>query len=229
MKILKNILASFVISFAWISAGAQPRLIALEYDIYFKGGKYSLTENCLVNPQLLASLKDSIPQTFRKGYFVYTLKNHGVMGVESPCGDYSENDTIARKRAESMADWLKAHTILTKPHIQYRGNDWLLLLSHIGEEYEDLPYKNEVKEIIYNNLQTLEESPEISAKLLVQLKELRGGEPYKYIEENVFPRMRYCKVYAYYYSQPKEKNVFPIKPVFSAFHLELPMKVEKMR
>ena len=229
MRAFKMLLASIFISFACISADAQPRLITLEYDIYFKEGKYGLAENCIVNLQILASLKDSIPQTFRKGYFVYTLKHHGVMGVESPCGDYSENDTIARKRAESMADWLKAHTILTKPHIQYRGNDWLLLLSHIGEEYEDLPYKNEVEEIIYNNLQTLEESPEISAKLMVQLKELRGGEPYKFIEENVFPKMRYCKVYATYYSQPKEKNVFPIKHVFSAFHLELPRKVEKMR
>ena len=228
MKILKNILASFVISFAWISAGAQPRLIALEYDIYFKEGKYSLTENCLVNPQLFASLKDSLPQTFRKGYFVYTLKHYGVMGVESPCGDYNENDTIARKRAESIAGYLKAHTNLTKPHIQYRGNDWVFL-SSIDEEYENLPYKNEVKDIICNNLYTLDPSPEISAKILQQLKELHGGESYRYIMEHVFPRMRYCKVYAIYYSQPKEKNVFPIKHVFSAFHLELPRKVEKMR
>ena len=228
MKILKNILASFVISFAWISAGAQPRLIALEYDIYFKEGKYSLTENCLVNPQLFASLKDSIPQTFRKGYFIYTMKHHGVMGVESPDGDYSQNDTIAKKRAESIAGYLKAHTNLTKPHIQYRGNDWVFL-SSIDEEYENLPYKNEVKEIIHNNLYTLDPSPEISAKILQQLKELHGGESYRYIMEHVFPRMRYCKVYAIYYSQPKEKNVFPLKPVFSAFHLELPRKVEKMR
>lgn len=35
------------------------------------------------------------------------------MGVESPDGDYSQNDTIARKRAESIAEYLKEHTILT--------------------------------------------------------------------------------------------------------------------
>lgn len=228
MRSFKMLLASIFISFAWICADAQPRLITREYDIYFKEGKFGLAENCIVNPQLLHSLKDSIPQTFRKGYFVYTLTHHGVMGVESPDGDYSQNDTIARKRAESIAGYLKDHTILTNPHIQYRGNDWVFL-SSIDEEYGHLPYKNEVKEIIHNNLYTLDPSPEISAKILQQLKELHGGEPYKYIEENVFPRMRYCKVYAYYYSQPKEKNVFPIKPVFSAFHLELPRKVEKMR
>ena len=156
------------------------------------------------------------------------MKHHGVMGVESPDGDYSWNDTIARKRAESIAEYLKDHTILTNPHIQYRGNDWVFL-SSIDEEYENLPYKNEVKEIMHNNLYTLDPSPEISAKILQQLKELHGGESYRYIMEHVFPRMRYCKVYAIYYSQPKEKNVFPIKPVFSAFHLELPRKVEKMR
>ena len=228
MRVLKILLASIFTLFALISAEAQPRLIELEFDIYFNEGQYGLADNSIVNTQLLHSLKDSLPQTFRKGYFIYTMKHHGVMGVESPDGDYSQNDTIAKKRAESIAGYLKAHTNLTKPHIQYRGNDWVFL-SSIDEEYENLPYKNEVKDIICNNLYTLDPSPEISAKILQQLKELRGGESYKYIEENVFPRMRYCKVYAIYYSQPKEKNVFPLKPVFSAFHLELPRKVEKMR
>ena len=228
MRTFKMLLASIFISFACISTDAQPRLITLEYDIYFKEGKYGLADNSIVNPQLLHSLKDSIPQTFRKGYFVYTLKHHGVMGVESPDGDYSQNDTIARKRAESIAEYLKYHTILTNPHIQYRGNDWVFLYS-IDEEYGHLPYKNEVKEIIHNNLYTLDPSPEISAKILQQLKELHGGESYRYIMEHVFPRMRYCKVYATYYSQPKEKNVFPIKQIFSAYELQLPSKVEKIR
>ena len=228
MRVLKILLASIFTLFALISAEAQPRLIELEFDIYFNEGQYGLADNSIVNTQLLHSLKDSLPQTFRKGYFIYTMKHHGVMGVESPDGDYSQNDTIAKKRAESIAGYLKAHTNLTKPHIQYRGNDWVFL-SSIDEEYENLPYKNEVKEIIHNNLYTLDPSPEISAKILQQLKELHGGESYRYIMEHVFPRMRYCKVYAIYYSQPKEKNVFPLKPVFSAFHLELPRKVEKMR
>jgi hypothetical protein len=77
-----------------------------------------------------------------------------------------------------------------------------------------VPYRQEVINLLEDSGVLEENSPGISAQRLTQLKELYGGEAYKYLEDNVFPLLRKCGILVVYYSQPKEKNVFPVQKVY---------------
>ena len=214
-------MAVIITAFVYICANAQPRIYDTEYEVFFKVGKYNLNPSHMGNAQTLAYLKDSLPETFTQGYFVYTLKEYGVTGSASPEGKYSWNVTLSRKRAESVASYLKKHTHLQNPVSLQGGNNWAGLYLLVSED-PAVPYQKEVLEILNDIPSPFGDSPQISAKLLKQLKELRGGEPYRYLLKNIFPRLRYTNFYAIYWSQPREKNVLPVQPVMESMGLKVP-------
>lgn len=214
-------MALIITAFAYICANAQPRTYNPEYEIYFKVGKYNLNPNYMGNAQILSFLKDSLPTTFTKGYYQYTLKEYGIVGSASPEGKYSFNVTLSRKRAESVASYLKKHTNLQNTQYQWRGNNWAGLYLYVSED-SAVPYQQEVLDIL-NDIPLEEDSAEISAKLLKRLQQLRGGEPYRYLLKNIFPRLRYTHFYAYYNSQPRHESVLPVKPMIKAWSFEKPI------
>ena len=221
MKILRAILMAVFSVLLCNGAKAQPHIYAPEYEIFFKVGKYNLNPDYMGNAQMLGYLKDSLPQSFTRGYYIYNLKEYGVLGSASPEGKYSWNITLSRKRAEAIASYLKKYTTLHNPQFQYRGNNWQHLYLFVSED-DAVPFKEEVLEILNDIPAPLADSPQISANLLGRLKSLRGGVPYSYLLKNIFPKLRYTHFYAIYWSQPREKNVLPVQPVMESMGLKVP-------
>ncbi len=224
MKILRAIIVAVFFVLLCNGAKAQPHIYAPEYEIFFKVGKYNLNPDYMGNAQMLGYLKDSLPQSFTRGYYIYTLKEYGVLGSASPEGKYSWNITLSRKRAEAIASYLKKHTTLNNPQFQYRGNNWQHLYMFVSED-DAVPFKEEVLEILNDIPAPLADSPQISANLLSRLKSLRGGVPYSYLLKNIFPKLRYTHFYALYYPQPRWKNVLPVEEVTTGTIIEKPAAV----
>ena len=213
MRALKLFVATCVALAVHLTSFAQPRLHELEYVVLFKAGQYHVSENSVCNPQVLDSIRNYIPKSFAKGYFIYTLKHCLVCGVSSPDGDYHLNEALSRKRSESVAAYLGEHAGLGNVQLLDKGNEWGSLYFHVM--FDTLvPYRQEVINLLEDSGVLEENSPGISAQRLTQLKELYGGEAYKYLEDNVFPQLRSCGILVVYYSQPKEKNVFPVQKVY---------------
>lgn len=123
-----------------------------------------------------------------------TINSIQITGSASPQGLYIANEELSKDRALSLAAYLKAHyNISTKlDKIEWIGENWDSLLKLI--EQSDMPGKQQVIDIIKNTgLFSGRES---------ELMKLNSGKPYKYIQENFFPQLRYASYAINFRSMP---------------------------
>lgn len=113
-----------------------------------------------------------------------TINSIQITGSASPEGLYLANEELSKDRALSLAAYLKAHyNIYTKlDKIEWTGENWDSLLRLV--EQSDMPNKQQVIDIIKNT--------GIFSGRESELMKLNSGKPYKYIQENFFPQLRYA-------------------------------------
>lgn len=113
-----------------------------------------------------------------------TINSIQITGSASPEGLYSANEELSKDRAMSLAAYLKAHyNISTKlDKIEWTGENWDSLLKLI--EQSDMPSKQQVIDII--------KSTGVFSGRESELMKLNSGEPYKYMQKSLFPKLRYA-------------------------------------
>lgn len=128
------------------------------------------------------SLIDRILAPVAADTATYRILSASITGYASPEDTYNHNMTLSEQRAGGMRDYLRERYDLPagKVSAEGQGEDWEGLREAVIRS--DMKYKDEVLDIIdtYGIFSGRE-------KLLM---DLRGGNPYRYMLEHIFPLLR---------------------------------------
>lgn len=161
--------------------------------VYFAQGSHALSENYAGNRQTLTDLMASIR----------TLENSAdsevaavvVAGFSSPEGDSRNNERLAAHRADAVKTYILQRSGVSDGQVRVHagGADWQGLRMLV--EVSDMPSRAAVLDIIDN-------TPVWDAARQKgrhgELMRLNGGDPYRYMLREFFPKLRnaaYIKVY----------------------------------
>ena len=103
-----------------------------------------------------------------------------VVGHTSPEGIFYDNELLAKKRALGFKSYLQEGCHYPDSYFQVSGpgEDWAGLINLINKD-GGVPYRRDVLDII-NNVGVFKGREK-------QLMLLKGGDPYRYMKENLFP------------------------------------------
>ncbi|MCH5227066.1 MAG: DUF3575 domain-containing protein [Muribaculaceae bacterium] len=173
-------ITSFAKSIGDISdeAGKADDAISITYTHPFE-----ITSDLILNsPQLnnFSQILDSISRAD-------SIIGADVAGVSSVDGNSRLNRKLSRQRAQAMAKWLEDNTMLSPDIIKVkaRGEDWPLFRSLVRGDSR-IPGYTEVISIIESDMPLEAQEAAIRA--------LEGGKTWKYMAENIFPKMRSAEV-----------------------------------
>lgn len=109
----------------------------------------------------------------------------------SPDGITVANKRLSENRAKRLLEYIRSHidfpeSLLT---VQSHGIDWAGLESQVAER--DIPYKDEVLDVLRNTPEWIyDDDNRVIDGRKHRLGMLRGGVPYNYLMEHVFPLLR---------------------------------------
>ena len=158
--------------------------------IYFRVAKTTIDENYKNNGESLNKFAEIINACKDD-----KSARIGVISIESstsPEGTKQINDRIATLRAQAITDWLMAKTSVELVcRTGATRTDWPYLISEI-ESRNDVPYKEDVLNILRNVPEFEEVDGQVVSRRLIELKSLHNSEPYDWLFSNIFPDMRYA-------------------------------------
>lgn len=154
-----------------------------EVSLDFAVDKYDIRPDYMNNPRELAKIY-AILDGLRNDPDI-SVKRMDIIGFASPEGSLRHNKWLSERRATALRDYL--FSLYDFPRDIYRivfgGENWDGLTTALRAE--NIPYKDEIMAVIDGY--TVEQNRES------RLMALRGGEPYRYLLRNVFPRLRVAR------------------------------------
>lgn len=165
----------------------------LSVKVYFRRG-YSVIDTTF--HQNASALK-----TFatRYNHLMQSSPNKEIYKIEiasaaSPDGAYTYNLELARKRGRSIIEYL--NPIISDTSAEFdvvsKGIDWATLDILVSES--DIEAKEKALDIIRNTPELVIENGKYVDGRTHRLKMLRGGRPYNWMLDNIFPDMRYASI-----------------------------------
>ena len=132
----------------------------------------------------------------------HELKMVKVVGGCSPEGTVANNETLALKRARSLADYLIQQLPLTEDLMEVTslGADWSGLTDLVLQTME-VPNREEVLAVLQKDYSHNER--------LYRLKQVNRSIPYRWMYKHLFPLLRQSKVIVHYEVKPIEPEVVP--------------------
>ena len=160
--------------------------------IYFRQGASVIDRNYMNNGENLELLAQQL-----EPYILDNVKVAGRVRINasaSPEGTSRINNHLVNARAKAIADWIgKKFNAKIGYEIDFKGIDWALLLALV-EENENVPHKSEVLDIIKNTPEQVTRNGVVINERERLLEGLRGGESYRWMLQNIYPRLRYAAV-----------------------------------
>lgn len=142
------------------------------------------------------------------------LKRVKVVGSASPEGSVEFNRELSERRAQTIFDWFNDRVPLASDGQQFdfTGRNWSGLYSLVERDTR-VPYRQEVLRLLETAKDNASITPEASNQLLAELKSLRGGQPYEYLYNSVFPLLRDSQLFVSYERVPTRLS-FNVPPLF---------------
>lgn len=162
--------------------------------ITFRQSKWDLDLDIGNNSEALDSIDSRLTTVLQDS--VYRLRHVSVLGGASPEGTVAFNKFLSEHRAATLFGWFDKYNQLTDldKSFTFYGRDWEGVL-RLADKDPQLPYREEtlsLLETIVSEKRSLNgEEPNRS---LQRIKQLRGGEPYRYLYRHIFPKVRASKV-----------------------------------
>jgi outer membrane protein OmpA-like peptidoglycan-associated protein len=121
-----------------------------------------------------------------------------VGGFASPEGSSLLNDRLATERATAVREFIASRTSLTVSDIRVHGGgaDWRGLRELVAAS--GMPWRSEVLRVIDTYPVW---NPATQVGRLTTLQRLRGGEPYRYMLREFFPRLRNAAFIRVFYEE----------------------------
>lgn len=162
------------------------RDIQVESFLDFEVNKTNIRPEYMNNPQELAKIRSMIDEL--KSDPSIEVKDLDIIGYASPEGSLANNKRLSEGRAIALRDYLLSRYDFPRNqyHTVFGGENWEGLVKVL--DAGNIEYKNEILAIIDNHPSDTERK--------ARLKQLQGGVPFRYLLQNVYPRLRVavCKV-----------------------------------
>ncbi len=183
---MKRILACALAVLTIISVLGQSRSDSVK--VYFNIGKWQF------NPALdeNAAAMDAFIVKVRTAYDAQNLDHITIRGYASPDGPERLNERLSVKRGETIADLIISRTGISSSLIETKpqGVSWSEVRRAVAETPE-VPYREKVLDILDNTpIWIFDANGRIVDGRKKQLMDLRGGRPYKWMLEHIFPSLR---------------------------------------
>ena len=182
---MKKILLLFLLLYGGIAA-AQETCDSVR--VYFRQGQSELDMSFGNNRDALESV---LKRLWEKRGDTLRLDRVVFVGGASPEGSAARNNYLSEQRAKALFDYLSRYVSLPDSVMtaEFLGRNWQGLL-RLAENTPEIPYKEEVLEL----LREICEQEDDTGEPLARLMRLRGGEPYRYMYRNLFPELRVSQV-----------------------------------
>ncbi len=155
--------------------------------IYYRlGYRYvdtSLRDNGEVLKNLCAKIEKALQEDLLEKVVIYSYT--------SPDGTHKANLTLAARRMDSLESWLLRNTPLPATMLETNsgGIAWDLLRDAVSKS--EMQYKKEVLQILDNTpVWVFDSNGKVIGSRKKELMDLKGGIPYRYMYEHIFPDLR---------------------------------------
>ena len=155
--------------------------------IYYRlGYRYvdtSLRDNGEVLKNLCAKIEKALQEDLLEKVVIYSYT--------SPDGTHKANLTLAARRMDSLESWLLRNTPLPATMLETNsgGIAWGLLRDAVSKS--EMQYKKEVLQILDNTpVWVFDSNGKVIGSRKKELMDLKGGIPYRYMYEHIFPDLR---------------------------------------
>lgn len=127
-----------------------------------------------------------------------------VRSYASPDGSNAANERLSRNRCHSITDYILNETGIDSSLLQTmpEGVAWDELLRMV-EADADVPYREEVLQLLRTTpVWVFDENSRVVGGRKKSLMELRGGVPYRWLYDNIFPTLRNAVAVSLFVKQP---------------------------
>lgn len=185
---MKKILLLMVIGFL-ITGSVKAQRSTDTIVVYYHQGRSEVDLSLKNNKTVLDNFLRRLDTVMRDS--TCRLVSLRLDAYSSPEGTALANNRLAENRATRLVTYLRTHVELPETlfTVQGHGVDWEGLETFVRTE--DIPYKEEVLEILQNTPEWIyDENKKVVDGRKHRLGMLRGGVPYNFLEKNVFPQLR---------------------------------------
>lgn len=157
--------------------------------IHFRKGRSALDPSLDDNEAALDRIADSLAITYSDS--IWQLREIEVIGSASPEGGIALNKRLSEKRANVLFDYLSKYGERPESakNFVYLGRNWKGLLQLVQDD-KNVPYRAEVIELLKDIISRCGEEELAADDNMARILSLRGGEPYRYMYQALFPELR---------------------------------------
>lgn len=155
--------------------------------IYYRHGYRYVDTSLRSNGSVLKNLCAKIEKSLQEE----TLEKVVIYAYTSPDGTNKANTALAARRADSLESWLLRNTPLPATMLETNsgGIAWGLLRDAVSKS--EMQYKKEVLQILDNTpVWVFDSNGKVIGSRKKELMDLKGGIPYRYMYEHLFPDLR---------------------------------------
>lgn len=189
MRIGKWMLFLFLFGNCYAGYGQERKSIdTLEVQVFFRQG-YSILEPAFRNnEERLTAFVDQV--RLARQDTLCRVKGFRVVGTASPEGIDRLNRRLSENRAKNIIAWFEDRVSYpgTAFEVQALGVDWAGLTELV--EASDMPWRDEVLDILHHTPEWIIRNGKVVDGRVRQLGMLRGGIPWRYMQERFFPELR---------------------------------------
>ena len=175
--------------------------------IYFRQGLYDLDLDLSSNRNSIKKITDTLKTNYSDSRYRYWIDQVTILGTASPEGSIALNRRLSEQRAKTLFDYLLQFNAIPENMMstEFIGRDWRGLIQLV-EADDNVPYKNETLEVL-RGIESRARGIYTAVDDLNLIQQFRGGIPYKYMYENLFPDLRASKMYISFLEIEKPRSV----------------------
>ena len=161
--------------------------------IFFRQGSFAIDENYMGNKEILENFAQEVDGYLKDS--TSHFRQIRIAASASPEGSMAINERITDLRAKAITDWVSKKLSAKLDYVVGATSiDWDTLAKMVAED-ENVPYRDEVIEIINNTLEFTTNSKGVKvSERHNKLRMLRNGVSYAYIYKKIFTHLRYATV-----------------------------------
>lgn len=188
----KFLIALFLL--AWVplvSTAEVDREVRKYVKIYFRQGSALIDEEYMGNRATLQQFASEVKSYCEDS--TAKFRQIRIVGCASPEGTQKINERVAKARAKAITEWISRKiSVKLKYEVVSTHVDWTGL-EELVKQTAETPNREEVLEIIakFPERVTRANGESVNERYN-ELVKLNNGIPYKWMEKNLFPRLRYA-------------------------------------
>ena len=166
--------------------------------VHFRQGAIGLDMNEGNNRQVLEEIREKL-QLNRDDSVYYRLQKVLVVGGASPEGSIAVNKRLSEQRAAALFHYLSQYGTFPDSirHTLFIGRDWEGLY-YLADNDLNLPYRDETLALLRRLVRDAKQTGKNKTDEVRRLQSLRGGQPYRYMYRELFPKLRASSMYLWY-------------------------------